>query len=250
MMDNLDDFTTTTKNTTTSFFNHVFNFDQKTKTDVLNLLQYTLFILVPIILLNKLMQKYIPEADDTKTSIELSLEVVSQLTIMVLGLYLINKMVTFFSTYSGTKYADINIIQIVPVLLIITLSLQTKLGEKVSILSDRVIDLWEGKTPITQSLRDYYPIPQQSQTLPQIPIPHQMPQLPPPIKTQPSQPIQEQPTQNTTQPQPPIMSPEQLPDYNNMYQNTTTPLVNAATPGVSDDIVAANDAFGVFGTNF
>ena len=46
------------------------------------------------------------------------------------------------------------------------------------------------------------------------------------------------------------MSPEQLPDYNNMYQNTTTPLVNAATPGVSDDIVAANDAFGVFGTNF
>ena len=48
-------------------------------------------------------------------------------------------------------------------------------------------------------------------------------------------------TQNTT------VAPQQLPNYNNMYQQDTTPLVNAATPGMTEGFnepMAANSVLG------
>jgi hypothetical protein len=47
-------------------------------------------------------------------------------------------------------------------------------------------------------------------------------------------------------------STQQLPDYNNMYQQDSTPLVGAATPGMeSFGPMAANDAIGgSFGSAF
>lgn len=48
------------------FFKHVFNFDSDSKAEMLNIIQYALLALIPIIILNKLMQKYIPEASMKK----------------------------------------------------------------------------------------------------------------------------------------------------------------------------------------
>ena len=49
---------------------------------------------------------------------------------------------------------------------------------------------------------------------------------------------------NYTQPQ--QMAPEQSPNFNNMYQRDTTPLIGAATPGMNESFepMAANDALG------
>jgi hypothetical protein len=63
---------------------------------------------------------------------------------MFLGIFFIHRILTFIPTYSGEKYPTWNIIgPIIPMLVIIT-SLQTKLGEKISILVDRLVELWEG----------------------------------------------------------------------------------------------------------
>jgi hypothetical protein len=52
-----------------SFFKHVFNFDDDSKSEVLNILQYSVIAIIPIVILNKTMQKYVPEADDKKSSL-------------------------------------------------------------------------------------------------------------------------------------------------------------------------------------
>jgi hypothetical protein len=128
-----------------TFFQHVFNFDEPSKREMMNIVQYTVVALVPIVMLNKLMQKYVPEADDEKGSLELLAEVVIQTVFMFVGILIINRAVTFVPPYSGTKYEQFSIIHMIPATLIIILSLQTKLGEKVSILYDRIEDLIMGK---------------------------------------------------------------------------------------------------------
>ena len=128
-----------------TFFQHVFNFDEPSKREMMNIVQYTVVALVPIVMLNKLMQKYVPEADDEKGSLELLAEIIIQLVFMFVGILLINRIVTFVPPYSGTKYEQFCIIHMIPATLMIILSLQTKLGEKVSILYDRIEDLIMGK---------------------------------------------------------------------------------------------------------
>ena len=128
-----------------NFVKHVFNFDDDSKSEILNIIQYSLIALIPVVVLNKTMAKYIPEADENKGSLEVVAEVLIQVISMFMGLLVIHRLVTFVPTYSGTKYPEYNIIFIVLAVLMITLSLQTKLGEKVGILFDRGTDLWNGR---------------------------------------------------------------------------------------------------------
>ena len=129
-----------------NFVKHVFNFDDDSKSEILNIIQYSLIALIPVVVLNKTMAKYIPEADENKGTLEVVAEVLIQVISMFMGLLIIHRLVTFVPTYSGTKYPEYNIIFIVLSVLMITLSLQTKLGEKVGILFDRTLELWNGKS--------------------------------------------------------------------------------------------------------
>ena len=139
-MDSLDD----SKISKMGFFKYVFNFDDDSKSELLNISQYSLIALIPIVILNKVMQKFVPEADEEKGSLELLAEIILQIIVMFVGILFINRIVTYVPTYSGMKYPEFSVIYIILAVLVITLSLQTKLGEKVSIIVDRISDLWEG----------------------------------------------------------------------------------------------------------
>lgn len=131
------------------FFNSVFDFGQDSKAEMSNIIQYSLMSLVPIILLNKVTQSIIPEADESKGSFELGAEVAFQTIFMFLGLYIIHKAIIYVPTYSELKYSELNITNIVLVALVIVLSLQTRLGEKGNIIYERLWDYIEGKKPVT-----------------------------------------------------------------------------------------------------
>lgn len=232
------------------FFKHVFNMNDDSKANISNIVQYALIAIIPIVILNKTMQKYVPEADDEKGSFELLAEVVIQIITMFLGLLIIHRMITYVPTYSGVKYEEFNILYIILGVLMITLSLQTKLGEKVSILTERVYELWDGKKeddkkgkngkkggkvkvsqPISQGVNPAFqgrggmPSGNDSQgtMISNLPVSQQ------------SQ--GDQTTQN----------------YNSMFRNDSISLPGAATPGYdSPMIMAANEALGgsAFGSNF
>ena len=61
-MESLDNAT----KSSSGFFKYVFNFDEDSKGDLLNIIQYALLAIIPIVVINKLMQNYVPEADDEK----------------------------------------------------------------------------------------------------------------------------------------------------------------------------------------
>ena len=194
--------------TSKDFFKHVFNMNEESKSDMMNIVQYAVLSLIPVVLLNKTMSKYVPEAEETKSSMELGAEVVLQIIVMFIGLLLIHRINTFIPTFSGEKYPEFNIIYIILAVLMITLSLQTKLGEKVSILSDRVMQLWEGREGLTSqpakannnnNIKISQPIAQQQAINPQVHVcADKMAMNSTPINQLPSNPMNVPPTTQTT----------------------------------------------------
>jgi hypothetical protein len=101
--------------------------------------------IIPVVALNKLVQAYIPDIDFEKSTLELSVEIALQVMIMFVGIVIIHRGITYFPTYSGFKYEDVSITSVVLAFLILMLSVQTKLGMKVNILYDRVLEMWNGE---------------------------------------------------------------------------------------------------------
>lgn len=244
-----------------SFIKHVFNFDEDSKAEFMNITQFALISIIPIIIVNKLMQKYIPEADDEKGSLELIFEVCFQVVLIFTSLVFIYRITTFFPTYSGMKYPEFSVIYLVLSMLMILLSLQTKLGEKVSILTDRVMDLWEGtgdddnekdkkKGKVKKGVNGQKQ--QQQQQQPNTQSQNNMAVAQALYGNSQSTSINSLPVVGQQQQQQ-----QQLPDYDKMYQNNSTPMVDAAIPGssmtggFSGGLMAANEAFGgMYGSGF
>jgi hypothetical protein len=231
-------------NSSKNFFKHVFNFNDDSKSDILNIIQYALIAILPIIILNKSISKYIPEVDEKKVSLEISVEVILQILIMFLGLLIIHRIITFVPTFSGVNYPDFHIIYIVLAVLMITMSLQTKLGEKINVLVERIVDFWNGKEEKNTkktNIKVSQPISGQITG-------KQMNQMDSAVLKQSlytdGTPINSLPTnENAVQ-----QSQQALPDYNKMYQQNTTPLINADTPGDNSmqmqEPMAANSLLG------
>ena len=227
-MESLDELSKAT-NGKPGFFKHVFNFNDDSKSEMMNIVQYAVLALIPVILLNKSMQKFVPEADDEKGSPEILAEILGQVIAMFLGILLIHRIITFIPTYSGEKFGDFSTTNIILAVLVSVLSLQTKLGEKVSIILDRIMELWAGdqtqkngknKKKGNSNVRVSQPISQGQQAQSQA------------INSMGTTSISSLPiSQPTTQ---------QMPDYNNMYQQDSPGL------GMADSFepMAANSGGG------
>jgi hypothetical protein len=220
-MESLDELTKTSggKN---GFFKHVFNFNDDSKSEMLNIVQYAVLALIPVIILNKLTQRYIPEADEDKGSIEIVAEILAQVIAMFLFILIIHRIITFVPTYSGEKYVEFSVSNIILAMLVIILSLQTKLGEKVSILVDRIMDLWNGPADAKKGKKGNVKVSQ--------PISQNQMAMTQSLNSVGMNSGMMGTTSISSLPQ--NTSTQQLPDYNQMYQQDSTPLVGAATPGM------------------
>lgn len=232
------------KNIDDGFLKHVFKFDNDSKCDMMNIIQYSIISLVPVVLLNKLMQKYIPEADEDKSSLELTSEVFLQIISIFLGIYLIHRIVTYFPPYSGVKYEDFSVTNIILIGLVIIGSLQTKLGEKISILVERVNELWNGKDEDDKKKKKKNNKSQahsNNQTQAISPPPH-----PQSMSMAGTTSISQLPTENI---------PQNVPDLNNSFRSgygQQTMNDGQMNPLEGNTIMAANEALGgsAFGANF
>jgi hypothetical protein len=237
-----------------NFLKHVFNFDNDSKSEILNIIQYALLAIIPVVILTKTMAKYVPEADDKKGSLEISAEIMIQVIFIFIGLLLIHRIIIFIPTYSEEKYPHFHISYIILAVLMITISLQTKLGEKVNIIVERITELWEGKKDDKKKKNGNNNVKVSQPISGQI-TGRQMPAPMPPMQQSAysdGTAINSLPTndmsnlggnQNT-------MAPQQLPDYNDMYQKDPTPLVGAATPGMSEGFSEPMAANAVLGGGF
>ena len=223
-----------------SLIKHVFNFDDDSKNEMMNIVQYSLLAVIPIVILNKSIQKFVPDVDEEKGSLEVLVEVIGQIVAMFIGILLIHRLITYIPTYSNVKYGDFNIINIILGFLVIVLSLQTKLGEKVNILLERIVEVVEGKVNIKEGQQNN--------------------QNPNGVSV--SQPISQSgyiDNVNYQAGNPPVtgtvsamsnQGTQQQPNFNQMYSGPSNPLQNAATPQVQESFggyQAANEVCAGFG---
>lgn len=175
-----------------SFFTHVFSTTEEGKAEVLNVVQYAILGVIPIVILNKLVQRFIPEADSDKSSIELTVEILLQLMIMFCGIIFIHRIISYIPTYSGFKYENLTLTHVILAFLVIVLSIQTKLGIKVNMMVDRAFELWNGPEPRKESKTlptgmhkisqaDFYDSPKIMPSMLETPHPPKPTQMAPPI---------------------------------------------------------------------
>lgn len=129
-----------------TFVNHVFSSTDEGKAEIYNAVQYGILAVVPIVALNKLIQRFIPDPDVEKGSLEILFEIIIQLVILFVGIILIHRTITYFPTFSKFKYEGLTITNVILAFMIIVLSLQTKIGIKTNILYERLVELWEGSS--------------------------------------------------------------------------------------------------------
>ena len=211
-----------------SFFQHVFNFDEDTKCQLMNLSQYAVTAVIPVVILNKTIQNVVPEADDEKRSFEILAEVIGQIILMFTAMFFIDRIITFIPTFSKTKYQEMNLFNIILGFLVIVLSLQTKLGEKVNILLDRLVDRWGGADNKKEQQNNNNQ--QGNQT-------HQPSQA----DILDTQRMMQQPQVGGS-----AMSSQQVNDFNSMYQGGGNVSNGNFVPPPPMEPAAANDGFGAF----
>jgi hypothetical protein len=220
------------------FVQHVFNFDEEHRGEMLNILQYTFLSIIPLVVIIKLIERIIPEVDNQKGSIEITGEIIAEIFIFFMGFYFTNKMILYIKPYSEIEYPTI-VLQSLSFMFII-LSMNTKISNKVNILVDRLNTAWNGGSSTTDKkgkktvVKVSQPIsntnnisqPQQQQMYSDTSLINNLPN-------------------NTTQ-----YAQQEEPNFNAMYQNNPTQLVGANSPAYNDgnQIMAANELLGSQGS--
>jgi len=135
-----------------TFVQHVFNFDKDTKVYLANVMQYTLLAIIPIVVLNKTIQNVFPVPDETKDNPEIIIEVIGQILAIFFGIIFIDRVITYIPTYSKVEYGFMNLFSVILPILVILLSLQTKVGQKVDILFNRLMNYYYGESITTEPM--------------------------------------------------------------------------------------------------
>jgi hypothetical protein len=121
-----------------SFVSYMFSLSEGEKVDLLNMFQYLVLAIIPILLVNKFMSVYIPPLDRSKSTIEITTELLIQMIVLFAFIYFIHKLILFIPTYSKNPYPSINFLPIVLPVLIILFSLDKNLNEKSNILMNKI----------------------------------------------------------------------------------------------------------------
>jgi len=140
-MDKISDSVKSVQHESSGFFNYVFNYDTENKHRIMNMIQYTLLTIIPVLLILRGIKHIIPEDDESKGSFEILAESVGQVILIMLAIWLTNKIINYIPTYSGEEYPKFNEISFIIPFIIILATMQTKLGAKFNILIDRVMNL-------------------------------------------------------------------------------------------------------------
>jgi hypothetical protein len=216
------------------FFSYVFNFDDDNKNLFLNLFQYSFLTIPLVIIILKLVNYYTPGEDDTKGSLVIIVELLCSISIILLSIWFINKIVRYIPTYSKMDYGVFNEVNFIIPFFIILFTMQTKIGAKINILVERLVDLYDGKTNLKDNEKeknnDYKTTQPISQT------PGHQPSRADFLNNPQMQPTQGQFANEVRQNSPPDTMP--LRNFNQDFQGPNTPLVNDQDP------MAANEAFG------
>jgi hypothetical protein len=255
--------------TNQGFFTYVFKLSKFKQEDLMNIVQYSILSVAPVMFFIYFTKNYFPTVNDTDSSLYIFIITFIELIFMIVGIFFIDRMVNFIPTYSGKYYETINLTTIILIFVLFMLLTHGGFRQRTSILLKR-FDHWFTIDDIIAKKLGFVPKPfditrddlivttkngknnkannnsqnkgntvnlsnteglqMNQQYATPAPLPTQGPVLPNPMSNYGG-----------------TMPTQQAPNFNSMYAGPTTPLVNAHTPGMDDQFIepmAANDALG------
>jgi hypothetical protein len=234
-MDSTEETVITPRKQESGFVKHVFSMDNDAKNNMLNTAQYLAIAAIPLAFLYNFIDTVIPKADESKGNAELVLEVFGQTILLMVSIYLVDKIITYIPSYSGKDYDGVVDRQYrMTIIGIIILFLVPKIAEKFKIIYHRLQKSWNGEEEVKKQekgkktkVRVSQPITGMTQ-----PAPTQMPPATPDYQSQHN-----------------LMNPPQQAPINNGVQNQQ-PQMNVNNSGMlMQEPMAANEGFGAF-SNF
>ena len=237
---------------TTGFINYILTFDSEQKNELMNMIQYSVLAIIPIMVVLRGVKSLVPEEDESKGCLEISAECVLQIMFMMVSIWLTDRIIRYIPTYSKTEYGKFYPVNFIVPFLIILITMQSKLGFKLNILIDRAMEKWNGHSDnatvkgatAKQAQGGNYRVGNEGFG------------NPPPIH-QPSQADNLDASQLLGSSKPGVIggsgsdggaASQQSPDFNSMYQGPNNPMINADSPPESapfnDGPLAANSVLG------
>jgi len=122
-----------------SFVNYMFSMSDGEKVEFINTFQYIVLAIIPILLVIKLINNYVPPFDSKKSTVEISVELVVQLIILFSLFFFIHKLILFIPTYTKQQYPTVQFLPIVLPLLFVLFNLDKNFGEKAQLLMNRLL---------------------------------------------------------------------------------------------------------------
>ena len=256
----MSDISETIKNVpkdSNGFLKYITTFEEEQKGEIMNMIQYSLLAIIPVIIILRSVKSLVPDEDESKGCLELSVECMLQIVFVMVMIWLTNRLIRYIPTYSEADYKDFSPVNFILPFLIILCTMQSKLGYKLNIMTDRALDMWNGTNkqvmpPQGQQNNNatncggggnpnFIIQPQQHQpsqadyldTSNLLPSNPQMSAMP------------------NSQPSPQQTAMQQGPDFNSMHQGSNTPSGDASMQGqggmlFNDSPMAANEALGGF----
>lgn len=244
------------------FLKFVFDFNDYNKNTMMNMVQYAVLSLIPILLVLTVTRNYVPDVEENKGNLELLGETLLQIVFIIISFWFINRVIEYIPTYSGMPYKEFNETTFLLGFVFILMTIQTKLGDKIRILADRALDLWNGNSTLKSISSNINSVVTVKQPLSGDHLANMVPMLqqgmPPPPAQMTS--LKAQTNEHTL---PPVISQyqkQQQPmdqnsgysnnNYDKMHKGPNQPLINAALPGFPNlmEPMAANELGGGFGS--
>jgi hypothetical protein len=223
-MEDVEDAISDSTKRTEGFFKYVFKMGDYEQSVLMNIAQYTVMAIIPVIIVLYVNHYYIPDVDEEKGSLVILAEMFGQLFFILFSFYFIHRIICYFPTYSGLKYGDFSVIQLILILLFIFISMSKhKLGAKTLILIDRFEDVVDGNSSMKGyknkkdgnggQVRVTQPLSNGGASAPSSSFMLNGPPPPPQLQ-------------------------QRSPDFNTMYAQQNNPLIGASTPGMPPGMVA------------
>ena len=157
------------------FFKHVFH--DNSKGELLNIMQYCLFVIIPLGILIRNVNFFFPKVDKTKGSVELVAEALGQLCLTFIILFFVHRILTYFSPWGEGDVPALNFPTLIMVFVWIVLSFGLgHVGSKIDLVWNRILPLprknfWDEDTESKKKSRKKGSVVKVTQPLARLPPP-------------------------------------------------------------------------------
>ena len=123
--------------TNQGFFTYVFRLSKFKQEDLMNIVQYTLLSIVPVVLFIYFTKKYFPSLEETDSSLYIFTVTVIELIFMITGIFFIDRIINYIPTFSGKYYETINLTTIVVIFVLFMLITETGFKKRTLVMLER-----------------------------------------------------------------------------------------------------------------